>query len=51
MNVSNVSFDLNGKAAVITGAAGILGQTFVSTFAQAKAGIIAVDRDNQALER
>jgi len=51
MNVSNVSFDLNGKAAVITGAAGILGQTFVSTFAKAKAGIIAVDRDNQALER
>ena len=51
MSDSGVSFDLQGKTAVITGAAGNLGKTFVSTFANANAKVVAVDRDHHALQR
>ncbi len=44
-------FDVAGRTVVITGAAGILGQTFVDSFACAGAQVVAVDRDAAATDR
>ena len=42
---------LDGKVALVTGAAGIIGTATMKLFAQRGARIVAVDRDQEALER
>jgi len=47
---SGTTFDLSGKVALITGAAGLLGLEHSIALAQAGADVVMTDIDNQALE-
>ena len=44
------SFDLSGKTALITGAAGLLGRQFSKTLAEAGASLLLADQDLSSLE-
>ena len=43
-------FDLGGKAALVTGAAGGLGQAIAMAFAEQGASLVLADRDEEAVE-
>jgi len=42
------SFDLTGRVAIISGGAGLLGEEFCKTLAQAGASVVVADRDHSA---
>lgn len=44
-------FDLSGKAAIVTGGAGLLGQEFCRTLAEAGAGVVVADLQMEAAEK
>ena len=46
-----VEFDYTGDRVLVTGAAGLIGRTLVSRFAQAGAEVLAVDRDADRLAK
>ncbi len=49
--MSRVEYDYSGERVLITGAAGLIGRTLVSRFAEVGAEVIAVDRDADRLAK
>ena len=43
-------FDLTGRAAIVTGGAGLLGAEFCKTLAEAGAAVMVADLDGEAAE-